>query len=533
MKKRKASITEINDGEGLDVSHSKSERYATVIVFALIILIYAITHLQQYPRLMITTRKADTIANYDKYYPPFRTDEYNYYSISRNILSGDLYKEDSFERAYPLGFPLVAAPFVAIFGERGGYIANLVLCVLSAWLFFLLIRRYNTRIGVLALVLACAFATLNWFYAISNYSEPLAQVLIVTSLYLVMRGREGKDLTRDMVLAGVCLALTLFVRPHYIVLAIPFTIGMWYRGGRSFSVRNDGIAFALGVGSIVLLWMVRNAAVFGSPLSFEYTRMLASFTPGAEGNFLKGNVFTGTHRLLFDEFHGLLTITPIVLLFPAGVRAMWKKGMKPEASMLMAGAVIMILLFASGPYPFTEFGLGSRHMMPMFPVLLFPAVFFLDSTVFTRSIVAVCALYSFYHAGIGWFTGTYPGFGIFPAFLHDSHARAVILSRKGELPQRSYSSSQELLKAHRKALNKADMYTFLQTLHPEVRRKIVGNERDFMLFWKFRQQMISQKVKKADPDSGIVYEDFHFAPQPQQQETGQPQVTDPSSTEQQ
>ena len=530
MKKRRTRNADPGDVIEPDISRSPIDRYAAVIVFALIVLVYTVTNLQLFPRLPITTRKADTIANYDMYYPPFRTDEYNYYSISRNILSGDLYKEGSFERAYPMGFPLVAAPFVAVFGERGGYIANLVLCVLSAWLFFLLIRRYNSRTGVLALVLAIAFASLNWFYAVSNYSEPLAQVLVVASLYLIMRGRDGNALMRDQIFAGVCMALTLFVRPHYIVLAIPFTIALWYRAGRGFSVRNDGIAFTLGAGVVILAWLIRNSLVFGSPLTFEYTRMLASFTPGAEGNFLKGHVVTGTHRLLFDEFHGLVTITPIVLLFPAGVRAMWKRGFKPEASMLVAGVVIMILLFASGPYPFTEFGLGSRHMMPMFPILLFPVVFFLDSTVFTRSIVAACALYSFYYAGIGWFTGTYPGFGIFPAFLHDSHARAIILSRKGELPPRTYNSEQELLKAHRDALNKADMYTFLQTLNPEVRRKILGNERNFMLYWKFHQQMIAQKIKKADPDSGIIYEDFSFTPQPQK--TGQPQIADPSSQEQ-
>jgi hypothetical protein len=485
-------------------------RFAVPAVFVVIAVVYVVTLIMLYPDMPITTRQADMIPGYDRYYPPFRTDEYNYYDIARNIINGTLYKEGSFERAFPLGFPLVAVPFVAAMGEMGGYAANIVITLLSVFLFYLIIRHYNNRSHVLVLVLIMAFATLNWFYADSCYSEPLAQFLVVLTIYLMVCGKSSAKHMLLFVFAGVVTGLNLFVRPHYIVLAAPFFVSLWISGSSRFSLKNYGVLYGCGVGAVVVLWAVRNAVIFGSPLTFEYTRMVSQFFPSSPEAGVKGNVFTGSHRLLFDEFHGLFTITPVLLLFPAGLRGMWQRGLRNESVTFLGSAVLMALVFASGPYPFTEFGLGSRHMMPLYPLMMIPAVFFLDETLFSRSVVFVLALYSFYHAGIGWFTGTFPGIGFFPGFLNDSHARAIILARKGVLPKRTFKSPEDLLRKHIKAINDFDMYAFLQTLSPDVIKEIQGKERDFLLYWRFHQQEIRSKIHTLDPRQGIEYESFKF-----------------------
>ncbi|MCE5251965.1 glycosyltransferase family 39 protein [bacterium] len=485
-------------------------RFAVLAVFVVILIVYSVTLFMLFPGMPITTRQADMIPGYDRYYPPFRTDEFNYYNIAQHILTGGLYQEGSFERAYPLGFPLAAAPFIAVLGERGGYVANILITMLSLYIFYIVIRRYNKRSHVLALVIVMAFATLNWFYADSCYSEPLSQLLLILTLYLMERGKNSPKSLYFFLAAGIVTGFNLFVRPHYVLIGAPFFVSLWLSGKSRYTFKNAGILYGCGIGAVVAVWMVRNSFVFGSPLTFEYTRMITQFLPGNPAPGVKGNVFTGSHRLLFDEYHGLLTITPILLIFPAGLRAMWQRGLKNESVTFLVTAVMMALVFASGPYPFTEFGLGSRHLMPLYPLMMIPAVFYVDDRMFTRGMVLALALYSFYHAGLGWFTGTFPGLGYFPGFLNDAHARAIILSRKNALPKRTFKSADELYKMHLESIKSFDMYKYLQTLSPEVRKEIEGKERDFFLFWRFHQEELRSKIQTMDPVNGITYEGFTF-----------------------
>ncbi len=478
-------------------------------VFLLIAGVYAGTIAALYPNLPIIERMAEEIPGFDVHYPPFRVDENVYYTISRNILEGSLYSEpEAPERAFTVGFPLFAAPFVAIFDKMGGYVANMIISLLSLAVFYLILRGYGFRKKALALTLVMAFASLNWFYAVSNYSEPLSQLLVLLALFFLLPG-EGAGRGRfSLALAGVFTALNLFVRPNYILLAAPFFLYLWVDREKS-KWRFDRHAFfyAAGVSGTVILWMFRNTLYFDSPFAFEYTRLVGAFTPGMTSQYMRGNIWLGIHRLLFDQYHGLLTITPVFLIFPAGLRAMWSRGLRKESLALLAAAVIMVLFVASGPYPFTEFGLGSRHLVPLVPLLILPAAFFLDGKLFSRSVVTLVALYSFYHAGIGWFTGGEPGMGFYLGILNDSQSRAIVLARKGLLPKRRFESPQSLVNAYLKALREANLYDLLRTLDPLVVEKIHGNERNFMLFLRGLPNP-AEAILSADPDRGVIIKSF-------------------------
>jgi hypothetical protein len=462
-----------------------------------------------YPNLPIIERKAETIPGFADYYPPFRVDENVYYIISRHILDGILYmRPEAPERAYTMGFPLVAAPFVAVFDKMGGYVANLIIMFGSLAVFYRILSRYGFRGKAIALTLVMAFASLDWFYAISNYSEPLAQLLVLLSLRFLLPGEKSGRKGYELALAGVFTALNLFVRPNYILLAAPFFLYLWLgREKATWTFSRRAWLYAAGVTGIIALWMVRNAVFFGSPFTFEYTRLVGAYTPGMTSRYMSGNIWLGIHRLLFDEYHGLLTITPVFLLFPAGLHSLWEKGMRKESLAFLAATVMMILFVAAGPYPFTEFGLGSRHLVPLIPILLLPAAFFLDSRLFSRTVVALTALYTFYHAGFGWFTGGEPGMGFYLGILNDAQSRAIILARKGLLPKRRFASREELIQTYRKSLDKANLYQLLQTLDPLVIAKINGNERDFMLFLRGQTDPV-EAILSADPSSGIIIRSF-------------------------
>ncbi|MDP2984593.1 MAG: hypothetical protein Q8O92_14840 [Candidatus Latescibacter sp.] len=495
-------------GSALKISHGT----AAIVSFVLIAAVYIITLLSLYPNLPIIERLAEDIPGFDQSYPPFRVDENIYYSISQNILSGTLYKgEHSPERGFTLGFPLVAAPFIAVLGKMGGYAANLMIVLLSLGVFYLILYRYGFRRKALVMTAIMAFASLNWFYAVSNYTEPLSQLLVLVSFALLLRDRSSPGGRTMIILSGVFTALNLFVRPNYLLLAVPFFFYLGIEKKEKVSFDKSALLYAGGVIAVIVVWAIRNTLVFGSPFTFEYTRLVSSFTPGmTSSQYMQGNIFLGIHRLLFDEYHGLLTITPIFLLFPAGLRAMWHKGMQKESLLLLAGAVIMVLFVAAGPYPFTEFGLGSRHLVPLMPLLLLPAAFFLDGKLFTRSVVFLLALYSFYQAGIGWFTGGEPGMGFFLGILNESQSRAIILARKELLPHRNFRSQEELVKFYTRALKKADLMELLQTLDPLVIEKIRGNERTFMLFLRNQPDPVSC-ILAADPERGIIIKSFSIS----------------------
>ncbi len=405
----------------------------------------------------------------------------------------------------------MAAPFVAIFGDIGGYLTNAVIVWFSVLFFYLLLKRYAGQVKALILTVIFAFATLNWFYAASCYSEPLAQLLVMLSFFLLTLEKKHRKWNLIQVLSGIACGLLLFVRPHYILLAVPFFL---YRGMTGLKPRKydrSVLFFAAGVAGVVILWFIRNAVVFGSPLSFEYSRLAGSFTPGMEsGGYMKGNIFLGIHRLFFDMYHGLFTITPVFLLFPAGLHRMWNNGLKRESVLILGSAIMLTMFIAAGPYPFTEFGLGSRPLVPLLPLLWFPAVFFLDKTAFTKVIMTVLAVYTFYHAGIGWFTGGEPGMGFYIGILNSSQSRAVLLARKEMLPRKKFSSREEIVKAYRDALIDANMLRFLQTLHPSVIEKIRGHEREFMLNLR-SQPDPTVLIDSVDPETGIVMTRFSFS----------------------
>ena len=488
------------------VAPDRTDRLVTAAVFVFIGLVYAVSLFLLYPNLPIIERSPEAIPGFVDNYPPFRVDEDAYYHISRRILDGTVYTGEGQEIGFTAGFPLVAAPFVAVFDKMGGYIANMLIVFISLVVFHQTVRRYGFRKRAAVLTLTAAFASLEWFYAISNYSEPFAQLLVVIAFFLLAPGRSGRSDGVALLVSGFLTGLILFVRPHCVLVGLPFFLYIVFSRGKPF-FNKRAYRYIGGAACAMLLWFLRNHLAFGSPFEFEYTRLVGSFAPGMASSYMKGNIFLGIHGLLFDEYHGLFTITPIFLLFPAGLHAMWRQGLKWESFALFGAVALVTLFVASGPYPFTEFGLGSRHMVPVTLLILFPIAFFLDGKAFTSSIVILAALYSFYQAGIGWFTGGEPGMGFFTGILNDAQSRAVILTGKGLLPKKTFGTQEELIRSYEHALKRANMKDLLQTMDPMVIQNIKGHERDFMLFL-CRQPDPKIAILSADTARGIVIRNF-------------------------
>ncbi len=129
------------------------ENVAIISVFTIIGIAYLITLLTLYPNMPITTQNAENIPAFKEIYPPFRMDEVNYYTMAQNIINGEPYKEDSIEKNFSIGFSIVAVPFIVVWDKLGGYIANMVIVWFSLLTFFLIARRYVSKLKALLMTL--------------------------------------------------------------------------------------------------------------------------------------------------------------------------------------------------------------------------------------------------------------------------------------------------------------------------------------------------------------------------------------------
>jgi len=474
-------------------------------VFVIIGVVYLTTLLKLFPNLPVIMFNADAYSNYVEVYPPFRMDEINYYKITKNIINGNLYQKNSPEMDYPLGFPLIAVPFVAVWNELGGYLANVVIVICALVIFFLITLRYGSCLKACFMTIILAFASLNWFYAVSCYTEPLSQLLILLGFYFLTWEKTSRWQNTLLFCAGIMTGLNLFVRPHYILIALPFFLFYWVERKKEFLFHHRAFWYAGGVACIFFLWLIRNKIFFDGFMNFEYSRMVGSFTAG-ESVVHRGNFFWGLHRFLFNEQHGLFTITPILLLFPAGLQKMWKQGLKRESLILIVTVIIITVFLAGSPYPYTEFGLGSRHMMPIIPLILLPTLFLVNGTVISQGLVILLTVYSFYYAGLGWFTGRGEFLAeqdFFTGLLHDRVSRAIILTHKNLIPKKTFTSKQELLDTFTDAVKKCDFMELFQTLHPKTMENITGKEREFMYLLQ-RHKNPASLVLFIDEREGIV-----------------------------
>ena len=488
---------------------------STFLVFTVIAVIYLTTLLTLFPNLPVITVRAEDMPNYVEIYPPFRMDEFNYYTIARNIISGDIYREGSIERSFSIGFPLAAVPFVMVWDKLGCYLANTLIVWLSLIMFFLTIRRYVTRTIALLMTSLLAFATIEWFYAVSCYTEPLAQLFVISGFYFLTRTESSGRRRIMFFLAGAVSGLLLFVRAHFILIAVPFLLITWIKGRKPIRFDHRALWYAGGVLLVLALWLIRNQLFFGNPLTFEYSRMFGQLIGSQTSRYYDGNFFWGIHELLFDKFHGLFTIMPILLLFPVGLGRMWQKGLKYEMLLLLTSVLIIVLFIASSPYPFTQFGLGSRHMVPILPLIFLPSIFFINHTFSNRIVFTLLAAYSLYFAGLGWFTGSaeYIGeLGFFTGLLQQRSSKSIILARKHLLPERHFKSKLELFQTFDDALKKSDYMMLFQTFNPQVIDDIKGNERRFVTFIRSQsnQDALISLIEKADPNEGILFNKIRF-----------------------
>ena len=154
---------------------------------------------------------------------------------------------------YPrTALPLLAAPFVAMFGLGGLFIPGIVCGVLTVGiLIFYCQRRFGwvAALAVSVLMLCCAMVT---EFGFGIYTEAL--VMLVMTLLLLLLPLDGNRRSwRHVVTVGVLVAILAFVRQVVIFPVAIVAFGWLQAWWRTRSFRNAWLPFAVAVLAVGLV----------------------------------------------------------------------------------------------------------------------------------------------------------------------------------------------------------------------------------------------------------------------------------------
>ena len=469
---------------------------AGFIVMSLAILgVYVLMNLWLYPFYPVITPGAESVASYGTHYPPFRAQERITYEIARETIGGRLFSEGSRSRAHPAGSGVLAAPLTAWFGDRGIYLMNAFLLWATALLFFFLMTELVEFGVAVAATLALAFATPNLFCAVSGFPAPGGQLLMILSLFLLVRAMMSRHERLFLVLSGLAAGLLVFFQPVMALAAPVFAIAIMYENDRWSPLDKQILAMAGGFALPLMIFFSVNVLFRGSVIG-----TLAGDRTG-------GNVVTGIWDLLFSSPHGIVYLMAMAVLLPMGLIAMWRNNMR-SISIAVGGVLgLMVVSVAAAPLPVSGDSVGSRLLIPVIPLMIVPLAYLWHEHMGERAWLSATLALSVYMCGFGWWAGDGSG-PLFTGALHDRGARAIILSRKGLLERPVHRSARDLESHFISAIEEGDLEAWLVTVDADILRDIEGFERTF--FEAMHRAVSAGEAQPADfivstnPDRGIT-----------------------------
>jgi hypothetical protein len=210
-------------------------------------------------------------------------------------------------------YPLVTAPFVALFGANGMVLANAGMLMAMVWMGFAYLRKHNGE--SLASLFAAGYFLLStaFVYVFWLQSEVLNMACVMAAFYLVDRGVDGagpaavrrrpRHPTLHAVGAGAMLATASYSKPMLAALALPmlYLLARRPQGGPRTAPALRGLAAFVVSGLLTLVALAgtaraltgeiwpyfppRHGISLSSPIDFVERRVESRFrrTPDAEG----------------------------------------------------------------------------------------------------------------------------------------------------------------------------------------------------------------------------------------------------------
>jgi hypothetical protein len=158
-------------------------------------------------------------------------------------------------------FPVLSAPFIAVFGLRGAYVIPAVSFVALLPLIYLISRRTDADIPLRVLAAITLFANPVFFYALEYWElvPAVACLAACTALALKPPPTTASRVLSAAVWAGILAAMAVLLRPEAIWYAAAIGLFLAWRG----SIRSYIVGFAVVMGPFLLANYVESGSVLG------------------------------------------------------------------------------------------------------------------------------------------------------------------------------------------------------------------------------------------------------------------------------
>ncbi|MFH1038186.1 MAG: hypothetical protein V1789_05895 [PVC group bacterium] len=295
---------------------------------------------------------------------------------------------------YAIGYPLILAAFLALFGLSGVFFANFFIYSALLLIIYLLGNLYfSGRPDRRALSLGAAllfFLLIEevWQLSVTPHGDVASLFCLTAGIYFLVlsfRGRKVPAIGRVMV-SGLFLGFSAAIRTPNILMVLP--AGLYFlvrlvKGERSL---RTGIALfaaviSIGIGLSPALYQNHSisGSIFKPPQIHEiHVETVTESAPESGENTLIrlarriGDILTkrtsgwgigNIHAAIWPMmFHLLVTFGPLfVLLFLSGLVGEWKKD---ETRLLFFPAIVTFLVFYSGWVRPLE-----RYLIPLYPLM--------------------------------------------------------------------------------------------------------------------------------------------------------------------
>ncbi|MTJ52571.1 hypothetical protein FJR38_07820 [Anabaena sp. UHCC 0253] len=184
---------------------------------------------------------------------------------------------------FPFTFPLVTAPFHAIFGYRGFYIIPLV----STWIIWVNFYRLCQSFKFNQLIISIGLITLIFASPLTMYSSmywehTLAVSLAFTGLVIIFANREKEFTNKEAILSGIFIGLSVWFRPEFLALVVILVVLVVasYLTKLNFItiIQYKEIIFLVSLISTILCFFAMNAMIYGHPLGAHAFQVVENFS---------------------------------------------------------------------------------------------------------------------------------------------------------------------------------------------------------------------------------------------------------------
>lgn len=270
---------------------------------------------------------------------------------------------------FPFTFPLVSAPFYAMFGYRGFYIIPLI----ATWVIWFNFSRLGQILNLDKLIISAGliiliFASPLTMYSAMYWEHTLAVCLAFSGLVIIFAQRENEFSNQAAILSGILIGLSVWFRPEFLALIailVMFVIATYLIKWDIITIfKNKKIIFTASLVLTVFCFFALNQLIYNHPLGAHAFQVVENFS--LQERLLKSVKF---FNILKDNLLKYFPITyfavgiSIISIFRINLR------FKPAIIQILLISVLFLLIV-----PILIPSDGGKQWSPRFLLFLIPLI---------------------------------------------------------------------------------------------------------------------------------------------------------------